>query len=169
MKNPCLSTKLLERYFDQEVSPEERTLVENHLIECLSCQERLKFMGFLREAIKKPAEEALEKETFPWVWEKIEREIQKEQKSFWWETIRLRVGTLPFLKKKVWIPALATLMVLLFVTAQVLFKKIPSYSEETVVKYLESSSYNVMVYQLEKQKVTIIWLFEETEKEASPS
>lgn len=166
MKNLCLSPKLLERYFDEEVSPEERTLVENHLTGCSNCQERLKFMRALREALKEPVEMALEKETFPWIWEKIEREIQKEPESSWWEMIRLRLNTLPIFQKRVWIPALATLMVLLLVSTQILFKKIPSYSEGTVVKYIESSS-DVMIYQLEKPKVTIIWLFEESENEAS--
>ncbi len=165
MKTQCLSLKRLERYFDQEASPEERTLVENHLIGCSRCQERLKLMGLLREAVKKPIEEALEKETFPWVWERIEREIQKEQKSSWWETIRLRLDPSALFQKKVWIPALATLLILLFVTAQVFLKKIPSYSEGTVVEYIESPSHDIMVYQLEKQKVTIIWLFEEPENE----
>lgn len=160
---------LLERYFDEEASPDERILVENHLIGCFNCQERLKLMRLLREAIKEPVEEALEKETFPWVWERIEREIQKEQKSPWWEMIRLRLGTIPLFQKKVWIPALATLTILLFVTAQVFFKKIPSYSEGIVIKYIESASCDVMVYQFEKPKVTIIWLFEEPENEASPS
>ncbi len=163
MKNHCPSPKLLERYFDQEASDEERTLLENHLIHCLSCHERLKLMGILREAIKKPVEEAMEKETFPWVWEKIEMGIKREQKASWWESFRLWLEPTPLFRKKVWIPALATLMVLLLITVSVLFKKITSYSEGTVVKYLESPIYDVMVYQLEKQKVTIIWLFEESE------
>ena len=54
-------------------------------------------------------------------------------------------------------------MVLLFVTAQIYFKKFPSYSDASVVKYIESEANNVMVYDLEK--VTVIWVFEEPEEE----
>jgi len=169
MKNPCLSQKLLERYFDQEASPEERTLVENHLIGCSSCQRRLKSMETLREAIKKPIEKALEKETFPWVWERIEREIQKEYKASWWESFRSWLDLTPMLKRKVWVPVLATLIILVGVTSQIFFKKIPSYSEISVVKYVESYDNDIMLYQLEKQKVTVIWVFEKPEMEISDS
>ncbi|MGB9629838.1 MAG: anti-sigma factor family protein [Thermodesulfobacteriota bacterium] len=169
MKNSCLSPKLLERYFDQETSPQEKGLVENHLLECSSCQKRLNSMGVLREAIKKPVEEALEKETFPWVWEKIEREIRKEHRPSWWESFRLWLVFTPILQRKVWIPVLATFMVLLFATAQIFLKKIPSHLDGSVVKYVESADNDVMVYHLEKQKVTVIWVFEEPEKEFSDS
>jgi hypothetical protein len=64
---------------------------------------------------------------------------------------------------------MATLVVLLFITAQIFFKKIPSYSGASVVEYVESETNNVMVYDLEKAKVTVIWLFEEPEEEVSPS
>jgi hypothetical protein len=36
------------------------------------------------------------------------------------------------------------------------------------VEYVDSS-YNVMVYPIEKGKMTVIWLFEGEEKEATPS
>jgi hypothetical protein len=126
-------------------------------------------MEELRTLIKVPIEEAVQKEDFPWVWQKIEREIRLQEKLTWWQSLRSWLDVSPLFKKKVWIPAMATLVVLLFITAQIFFKKIPSYSGASVVEYVESETNNVMVYDLEKAKVTVIWLFEEPEEEVSPS
>jgi hypothetical protein len=106
---------------------------------------------------------------FPWVWEKIERGIRQERKPSWWESLRSWLDLSPWLRKRVWIPAMATAIVLLFVTGQIIFKKTPSYSEASVVEYVESETHNVMVYQLEKPKITVIWVFEEPEEEAAVS
>jgi len=170
MKDFCSSvSKLLEKYFDQEVTDKERLLVESHLQDCPACQDALRSMEGLRTLIKIPVEEAVQKEDFPWVWQKIEREIRLQEKLTWWQSLRPWLDIPPLSKKKVWIPAVATLVVLLFITSQIFFKKIPSYSGASVVEYVESETNNVMVYDLEKAKVTVIWLFEEPEEEVSPS
>jgi len=170
MKDFCSSvSKLLEKYFDQEVTDEERLLVEGHLQDCPACQDVLSSMEKLRTLIKVPVEEAVQKEDLPWVWQKIEREIRLQEKLTWWQSLRPWLDLSPLLKKKVWIPAVATIMVLLFISAQIFFKKIPSYSGASVVEYVESGTNNVMVYDLEKARVTVIWLFEGPEEEASPS
>ena len=124
----------------------------------------VKSMEELRALIKVPVEEAVQKEDFPWVWQKIEREIRSQEKLIWWQSLRSWLDVSPLLKKKVWIPAVATIVVLLFITTQIFFKKIPSYSGASVVEYVESETNNVMVYDLEKAKVTVIWLFEEPEE-----
>jgi len=170
MKDFCSSvSKLLEKYFDQEVTDKERLLVEGHLQDCPACQDALRSMEGLRTLIKIPVEEAIQKEDFPWVWQKIEREIRLHEKLTWWQSVRSWLDVSPLFKKKVWIPAVATLVVFLFITSQIFFKKIPSYSGASVVEYVESETNNVMVYDLEKAKVTVIWLFEEPEEEVSPS
>jgi anti-sigma factor RsiW len=170
MKDSCFSvSKFLEKYFDQEVTEKERLLVEGHLQDCPACQDALKSMEELRTLIKVPVEEAVQKEDFPWVWQKIEREIRLQEKLTWWQSLRSWLDVSPLFKKKVWIPAVATLVVLLFITAQIIFKNTPSYPDASVVEYLDSPTYNVMVYQLEKPKVTVIWLFEGSEKGTSPS
>jgi len=168
MKDSCLSiSQLLERYFDRQATDEERSLVERHLPGCPTCHERLRLLEGLREAIRTPVDEALKEETFPWVWEKIERGIRLGKKPSWQESVRSWLDLSPLLRKKVWIPAVATAIVLALVASPLLFKKTPSYSERSVVEYLESQDYNVMVYESEKAKVTIIWLFEEEESSTS--
>jgi negative regulator of sigma E activity len=126
-------------------------------------------MEELRTLIKTPVEEAIQKEDFPWVWQKIERDIRLQEKPTWWQSLRSWLDVSPLFKKKVWIPAVATIMVLLFITTQIYFKKIPSYSGASVVEYVESETNNVIVYDLEKARVTVIWVFEEPEEEVSPS
>ena len=165
MKDSCSSvSRLLEKYFDQEVTDSERLLVEGHLQDCLNCRSELRSMEELRTLIKLPVEEAVQKEDFPWVWQKIEREISRTQeKATWWRSLRSWLDVFPLFKRKVWIPAAATFVVLLVITAQIIFRKAPSYPGASVVEYLDSPAYNVMVYQSEEPKVTVIWLFEEPE------
>jgi anti-sigma-K factor RskA len=170
MKDSCSSiSKLLEKYFDQEVTEKERLLIEDHLQDCAACQNALKSMEKLRALIKVPVEEALQKEDFPWVWQNVERQIRLQEKQTWWQSIRSWLDISPLFQRKVWIPAVATAVVLLFITTQIIFKKTSSYPDASVVEYVESETNNVMVYDLEKEKVTVIWLFEGPEEEAIPS
>jgi hypothetical protein len=166
MKDSCFSvSKLLEKYFDQEATDKERVFVEGHLRDCPTCGDALRSMEELRTLIKVPVEEAIHKEDFPWVWQKIEREIRLQKKLTGWQSLRPWLNISPLFQRKVWIPAVATVVVLLFITTQIILKKTPSYPEASVVEYIESETNNVMVYDLEKAQVTVIWLFEESAKE----
>ncbi len=161
MKDACTSiAPLLEKYFDRQATDEEQALVEKHLSFCSTCIRRLKELEGLREMIKSPVDRALQEETFPWVWEKIEKGIRQKEKSSWWETLPSWLDLSHWLRKKVWIPAIATALVLAFIMAPLFFKKTSSHMEPTVVEYVESQFYNVMVY--ESEKVTVIWLLETT-------
>jgi hypothetical protein len=103
------------------------------------------------------------------VWQKIQREIRLQKKLTWWQSLRSWVNVSPLFKRRVWIPAVAMVVVLLFITAEIIFRKIPSYPDVSVVEYVESETDNVMVYQLEKQKVTVIWVFDEPGKDQTTS
>ncbi len=170
MKDSCSSvSSLLEKYFDEEVTDKERFLVEGHLQDCPACRGTLTSMEKMRTLIKVPVEEASQKEDFPWLWQKIEREIRLQEKRPWWQSLRSWLDVSPLFKKKVWIPAAATLVVLLFITGQIIFRKIPSYPDSSVVEYVESETNNVMIYNLEKAKVTVIWVFDEPAKDQTAS
>ena len=170
MKDSCSSfSELLEKYFDQEVSEKEKSLVEAHLQHCPTCQETLKSMEGVRNLIKNPVEEAVRKEDFPWVWEKIQRGIQLKEKRSGWEALRSWIGLSPLLQKKIWMSATAAIIIFLFATAQFVFKKTPLYPDPSVVEFAESQTHHVMVYESEKGMVTVIWHFEEPEKESPAS
>jgi len=170
MRGSCSSiSQLLERYFDREAGDGERALVESHLPDCPDCREKLMLLEGLRETIKAPVDEAFKEETFPWVWEKIERKIRTERRPSWRESVRSWLDLSPLLRKKVWVPAVAAILVLFFITAQIFLKKIPFHPGASVVEYVESETHNVMVYDLEKAKATVIWLFEEPEEETFSS
>jgi anti-sigma factor RsiW len=170
MKDSCSSaSKLLEKYFDQEVTNEERSLVEAHLLGCPACQDELKLMEGLRDMIRTPVEEAVQKEDFPWVWQKIERGIQLEKRPNWWKSLRSWLDITPLHKRRVWIPAVAAIAILIIIVTPLLFKKTSSYPGPFVVEYVESQTNNVMVYESEKSKVTVIWLFEGPEMESPAS
>jgi hypothetical protein len=167
MKNYCSSiSKLLEKYFDREVTEEERSLVQGHLQDCPACRDALHSMERFRNLIKSPLEETMEREDFPWVWQKIERGIQLEERPTVWESLRSLLDITPHLKKRVLIPAVAALIVIL-ITAPLLFKNTTSYPSPSVVEYVESPTFNVMVYESENSKMTVIWLFEGPEEESS--
>lgn len=166
MKDICSSiSKLLDKYFDSEASQRERSLVEKHLLECSTCRRKLKLMEGIREAIQSPVAEALEKETFPWIWEKIEREIKVKPKESFWEVVKERLEIILHLKKKIWVPVAVVTAILLILYP--LFKKNSSHFVPPVVEYVKSETHNVMIYELENVKVTVIWLFEESEMDPS--
>ncbi|MBM4306546.1 MAG: hypothetical protein FJ123_07400 [Deltaproteobacteria bacterium] len=171
MKDSCSSiAQMLEKYFDRQATDQEKSLVENHLSDCTICQEKLGDLEGLRMFIKAPVDAALRQETFPWIWERIEKGIRQERKLSWWESLRSWLDLSPLFRKRVWIPAMATAIILILVTSPLLFfKKDPSYSERSVVEYVESGVYNVMVYESENAKVTVIWLFEGPQNESPAS
>jgi len=166
MKKECSSiSELLDKYFDQEVTPEERSLVEDHLPSCPACRSTLLSMENLRNLIKSPVEEAVERENFPWVWEKIERGIQQEEKPGLWKSLWSQLDMISLRKKKILIPAVAAVVILILITAPLLYEKMSSSPVLSVVEYVESDTYNVMIYEREAPQVTVIWLFEGPEEE----
>lgn len=169
MNRECPSvSKILDRYFDQEVTQEERAMVESHLPDCPTCRRSLESMEALRTWIKRPVELSAEKENFPWVWEKIEKEIQRQDRPNVWESLRSWLE-MAFPRRKVWVPAIAGAVILVLLLTPLVLEKFPSYSKASVVEYVESETYNVMIYEGENQKVTVIWLYNGLEEELSGS
>jgi len=88
MKNSCSSiSELLERYFDQEVTSEERSHVEGHLADCRTCRAALTAMEGLKYLIKAPVREADQKESSLGM-AKDRKENQLKEKPSWRETVR---------------------------------------------------------------------------------
>jgi anti-sigma factor RsiW len=169
MKDFCSSvSKLLDRYFDQEATDKERSLVETHLAGCPACQDTLKRLRDFRDLLKVPVEAAVQREDSERVWRNISREIRIREKPSWHESIRSWLDLAPIFRKRVWVSAVGVAAILILLSTQVFFEETPSYLGLPDVEYVDSS-YNVMVYPIEKGKMTVIWLFEGDEKEATPS
>jgi anti-sigma factor RsiW len=168
MKDSCSSiSRLLEKYFDRETTSDEGILVQDHLRKCAACQTQLKSMEELRATLRTPVDEAVQKETFAWVWQKVEREIQDRPKPSWRESIRAWFGlSFPF-RRRVWIPAVAAALLIIAIGSPLLFKETPSQTELSIVEYVQSDTNNVMVFESEKENVAIIWLFEGAEGDSS--
>jgi anti-sigma-K factor RskA len=102
------------------------------------------------------------------VWQKIERGIREEERPTFWESLQSWVQISLLFQRKVWIPA-AAMAIILLITLPLFLKKTPSYPSLSVVEYIESKTNNVMVYESENSKVTVIWLLEEPEMETPSS
>jgi anti-sigma-K factor RskA len=111
-------------------------------------------------------DEAARQEDFAWVWQKIEREIQDREKPSWRESIRAWLGLFFPSRRRVLIPAVAVALLIIAITSPLFFEETPSQLDSSVVVYLESDTNNVMVYEPEKENVTVIWLFEGPDKES---
>jgi anti-sigma factor RsiW len=173
MKDSCSRPiKLLEKYLDGEATDHERDLVANHLRECQACQAELNSMKGLHTLIATPVEEAARQEDFPWIWQKIERRIQTQEKSSRLQSLRQWLSLSPFLRRRVWVPALAVALLVVAVVP-FLMKVTPSPSAASVVVYVESQTNNVMVYERETDQgaeaAVVIWVFEEPEEEPLPT
>ncbi len=170
MKDSCSSvSNLLEKYFDREATERERSIVEGHLPDCPACQDALKQMERFRDLMKVPMEEAAEEDELEQVWYRIQRKIRLKEESPWRESLRRWLDFSRLFQRRVLIPAAATVAILIFFTTSLLLKKTPFYPDLSVVEYVESQDYNVMVYESEKPRVTVIWLFEEPEQGESSS
>ena len=167
MRDPCSSASgLLERYFDRDVTDQEKAFVEGHLRGCQACRDELRSLGELQALLKAPVDEAARQEDFAWVWQKIEREIREREKPSWRESIRAWFGlSFPF-RRRVWIPAVAAALLIIAIGSPLLFKETPSQTELSIVEYVESHTNNVMVFESEKENVAVIWLFEGAEGES---
>ena len=170
MKRSCSSlTGLLEKYHDQEATDGERTIVEDHLKECSFCQETLRSWETLRESLKAPVDAAAGQEDFPWLWQKIQRGIKAQERPTWRESVRSWLDWSSVLPKKAWVPALVATALLVWVLTPIVIKKDSSQPDGIVVQYVESATSNVMVYDLEQAKITLIWVFEDTENDTTTS
>jgi anti-sigma factor RsiW len=168
MTDPCSSVStLLEKYHDREVTEQEKSLVEKHLTGCPVCREIVTEMEQIGKLLRAPVQEAAEREDFAWVWQKVQRGIR--QKTTRWSSLRSWIGLPSLLQKKVWVPALATaVLVLSLILGPAIVREYSSPPRVSAVEYVESPDYNVMIYEGEKGNV-VIWLFDGSDQEAPAS
>lgn len=142
--------KLLERYYDNELSEKEKIEVEGHLTTCTECKEELKSIEGLSVLIREYGTMEPEEETFEKVWHGVREGIVK--------TVGARLA-LPYTL------LLTAVFVVLLMLAWLFY---PYKTEElpeaktglVVVEAVESSPKGVMVFNANGGSVAVIWLFE---------
>ena len=166
MKKPCSSVfPLLEKYFDQEATEEEKALVEGHVEACQDCRSALASLGRLRNLVEVPSAAHARPGDFDRVWLEIQRKTRPEERLSVWETVRSWFDLSLLLRKRVWIPAVAVAAIVIVLMVPSAFKNSSSLPGQFGVEYVESDTNNVMVYEIETAKVTVIWLLEGPETE----
>jgi len=167
MKNSCSSISgLLEKYHDREVTERERAVVESHLSECPACRDLVRGMEEVGELLRVPIQEAAERVDFQLVWYKVRRELREKERLTWWESLRAWLDGYSLLRKRVWVTAVATAMILSLVMIPVFMREDTSHMQLSAVQYVESQDYSVMIFEGEKGDMTVIWLFEGSDTEA---
>lgn len=170
MKDRCsVVSTLLERYHDQEVTEEERRQIEEHLTQCASCRALLARTAEIGNLIRLPIQEVSERADFEKAWRKIRREIQAREPLPRWKSLGAWLKGWGLTWKRAWIPATAAALLVAGLIMSPLLMKDRDASRISSVEYVESSDYNVMIYEGEKGNVTIIWLFDRSDQEAPTS
>lgn len=170
MKDRCSAVSvLLERYHDREVTEEERKLIEEHLSQCSSCRDLLSMTVEISGLVKAPIQEASERVDFERTWVKIRREIEKKEPVSWWISFAEWLQLSLFSWKRVWVPATAAVLIALGLIVGPLLMEDQELLKASSVEYVESSDYNVMIYEGEKGNITVIWLFDRSDEEAPAS
>jgi len=146
-------TPLLEKYFDGELSPEEKNSTEKHLKGCLRCRRQLKVLSAMRDLLLRAMEEVVADADIQSIWEGVEEKLSVpspgEKVSSW-----IRNLFFPFWRLRSIACGLA-FSAILFITVTMLTTTPPP---TIVVKSVESKA-PVMVFQ-EEEGMTIIWFFD---------
>ena len=71
--------ELLSAYLDEEVTPEERTLIESHLRTCEKCREELRFLASTQEQLRQALKaKSAEVEPSMQAWERVKQRISSK-------------------------------------------------------------------------------------------
>ncbi len=145
---------LLNRFFDQEIRPEERAKVSEHLKDCSLCQKALQDNKYLSALFKAGLDKELSQANLDGLDQRVLSLIRRKRFSWWMKTKDL------FVSKRFLIPAtaMATIFVLFFSLAR---DPASVSGPSAIVKSLTGDLSSVMIIEEPKSRQTIIW-FNET-------
>src|SRR5262245_42591637 len=84
MSKDCQKTlRLLERYFDGELSARKLTFVEDHLVECPECSTELRALEATRTMVHTAYRDAASELDFGQLWRAIEPKLSTPKPSLW--------------------------------------------------------------------------------------
>jgi anti-sigma factor RsiW len=144
---------LLNRFFDEELAPDESARMAHHLKYCPSCQEALRDNQAVSTLLRTGLDEALARIKFEEVEEGVLALIHSKRRS-WWMKLRGQ-----FISKRFYVPAAAV------VTGLVLFFALvtgpaPAPGPSALINSFEGDVGSVIILETEKSHHTILWFSE---------
>jgi len=144
----CDST-LIERFFDNELAPDEHERFSRHLEDCPSCQKAVRDNQTISALFKSSLSKALSQTSFEDLEENVLNQIRKRSVP-WWKKL------IDFLSsKKFLVPATAMAAILLFLTLT--RQPVPVPDQSAIVKSFSGDVSSVMIIETPKTRQTIIW------------
>ena len=158
MPNCSHMASLLDKYVDDELRPEERVSVEEHVKGCHRCHRELEELTALRSRLQEAVEAGVADAPLSRIWEGMAERLETPtaMEQMWWEFKNLLSSFRPR-TALAWGAAIviAFLIIFPFVTSPP--------TPRVVVESVESE-HPVMVFQGEDE-VMIVWLFVDKEGE----
>ncbi len=126
-------------------------------------------MAEIGRLVRSPIHEVCERADFEKAWTNIRREIRPREPSRLWESVGLWLKASCLSWKRAWVPAAAAALIVAGLIVGPILREDQTAFKMSSVEYVESSDYNVMIYEGEKGNMTIIWLFDRSDEEAPTS
>lgn len=153
MNQMTCDPNLLNRFFDEELGPDESARMAHHLKYCGSCQEALRDNQSVSALLRTSLDEALARISFEEVEEGVLALIHRKR-SPWWMKLRDRV-----VSKRFYVPAaaVATGVVLFFALVT---GPAPAPGPSAIINSFQGDVGSVMILETEKSHHTILWFSE---------
>ena len=150
-RNMC-DVGLLNRFFDQELGPEESVRIREHLKQCASCQRALQENQTLSAQFKTGLDQELSRADLGRIKKNVLALIRRKETPWWTRLRDLLVS------QRFFVPATAMATALLFFA---LFKPPASISgPSAIVSSFEGDVASVMILETPESHQTILWISE---------
>jgi len=140
---------LIERFFDNELGPDEHQRVSKHLKSCPSCQKVLRDNQAISTLFKSSFNKELSQTNLDDLEERVVDLIRKKSVP-WWK----KISDL-FVSRKLLIPATAMAAILIFITLT--RQPAPVSDPSAIIKSFSGDVSSVMIIETPKSRQTVIW------------
>jgi len=140
---------LIERFFDNELGPDEHRRVSKHLKSCPFCQKALRDNQAISTLFKSSLNKELSQTNLDDLEERVV-DLIREKSVPWWKKI-----TDLFVSRKLLIPATAMAAILIFITLT--RQPAPVSDPSAIIKSFSGDVSSVMIIETPKSRQTIIW------------
>ena len=158
MKNsPTLTScdpVMLNRYFDQELGPDESEQIGEHLKTCPSCQKALRDNQVISTYFREGLNEELSLADFEALEKRVLNRVQSRQ-ALWWN----KISDL-FVLKKIYVPATAVAAALVLFFTVLYYPAAPN-GPSAIITSLSGQISSVMIFETPKAHQTVLWYNED--------